>query len=262
MKVGLGLPLDDHTVLLTWARRADAGPFTTLAMADRILYHNPEPLIALAAVAGATERIRVQTEVLIMPARQTTLVAKQAATLHKISGGRFTLGIGAGIRDDDFAATGTDFKTRGKRLDEQMATVRAGGHEILFGAFRPAALERVARWGDGHLSAAPPKMSDQLFRTVERYWKDHGRDGAPRLVVQVNAALGPESTLEDARANIRSYYRFTGPYADQQAANLVTTESGVRAALQAFEDIGADEVIFYCWATDPDQVDRFADATG
>lgn len=258
MKVGLGLPLDDHNVLLTWARRADAGPFTTLAMADRIVYHNPEPLIALSAVAGATERIRVQTEVLIMPARETTVVAKQAATLHKISGGRFTLGIGAGIRDDDFAATGTDFKTRGKRLDEQMATVRAAGHEILFGAFRPAALERVARWGDGHLSAAPLTMSDHLFRTVETYWKDHGRDGSPRLVAQVNAALGPETILANARTNIRAYYN--GPFGDHQAANLVTTKTAVRSTLKAFENIGADEVIFYCWATDPDQVDRFADA--
>ncbi|GAB2840428.1 hypothetical protein GCM10027176_50310 [Actinoallomurus bryophytorum] len=208
MNVGLGLPVADPFSLLSWARRADAGPFTTLGLLDRLVYTNPEPLVTLAALAGATSRIRVQTEVLLGPLRESALLAKQTATLDVMSGGRFTLGIGVGGREDDHRAAGTDFRTRGHRFDEQLATmrrvwsgapfgagpigpapVRDGGPEVLIGAFRPAALERVARWGDGFLCAAPPAMADGLFRA----------------------------------------------------------------------GLGADEVMLYCWARDPDQVDRLAD---
>ncbi|MYX44206.1 LLM class flavin-dependent oxidoreductase, partial [Streptomyces sp. SID89] len=88
MNVGIGLPIGDPATLLTWARRADAGPFTTLGLLDRLVYDNPEPLVALAVLAGATSRIRVQTEVLLAPLRDTALLAKQAATLDRMTGGR------------------------------------------------------------------------------------------------------------------------------------------------------------------------------
>ncbi|MGY5135386.1 LLM class flavin-dependent oxidoreductase, partial [Streptomyces nigrescens] len=170
MSVGLGLPIGDPAQLLSWARRAEATPFTTIALLDRLVFGNPEPLITLATLAGATSRIRLQTEVLLAPLHRTALLAKQAATLDLLSGSRFTLGIGIGGRDDDYLASGIDLRTRGRRLDTQMATLRRlwsgeplsadvgpigpgparpGGPEVLFGGFVPAALERVARWGDG-----------------------------------------------------------------------------------------------------------------
>lgn len=168
MNVGIGLPIGDPARLLTWAQRADAGPFSTLGLLDRLVYDNPEPLVALAVLAGATSRIRVQTEVLLAPLRDTALLAKQAATLDRMTGGRLVLGLGIGGRDDDHQVTGVDLRTRGRRLDEQMAVMRRlwsgepysddvgtigpapsrpGGPEVLFGGFKPAALERVARWG-------------------------------------------------------------------------------------------------------------------
>ena len=130
MKIGLGLPIGAPEKLLTWARLADAGPFSTLGLLDRLVYDNPEPLVTLAAVAGATSRVRLQTEVLLAPLRDTPLLAKQAATLHRIGGGRFTLGLGVGDRDDDHLAAGRDRHTRGRRLDDQMATL----HRIWSGA--------------------------------------------------------------------------------------------------------------------------------
>ncbi|MFD8566825.1 LLM class flavin-dependent oxidoreductase [Streptomyces sp. NPDC059639] len=279
MNVGIGLPIGDPTTLLTWAQRADDGPFSTLGLLDRLVYDNPEPLVALSVLAGATSRVRVQTEVLLAPLRDTALLAKQAATLDRMSGGRLVLGIGVGGRDDDHRATGIDMHTRGRRLDEQMAVMRRlwsgepyadgvgpigpsparpGGPEILFGGFKPAALERVARWGDGFLSAAAPSWAGGLFDTVRAFWKEHGREGEPRMVAQVNVALGPDEVIDDARANMHAYYAFTG-MADRMVDGLLTTPTAVSDAIARFTDLGADEVMLYCYGLDPNQVGRLAD---
>ncbi|WP_433439976.1 LLM class flavin-dependent oxidoreductase [Nonomuraea sp. CA-141351] len=280
MNVGLGLPISDPAALLDWARRADAGPFTTLALLDRLVYDNPEPLVALAVIAGATTRVRVQTEVLLAPLREPALLAKQAATLDLISGGRLVLGIGVGGREDDHLVAGTDIRTRGRRLDEQMAVMRrlwsgepygdgagpigplparSGGPEVLFGGFQPAALARVARWGDGFLAAAPPSWAGGLIDTVQRFWKEAGRSGAPRIVTQVNVALGPEDVVADARTAMGAYYEFTG-MADRMVSGMLTTPGEIRQAVAQYADLGADEVMLYCYGRDPNQVDRLADA--
>jgi alkanesulfonate monooxygenase SsuD/methylene tetrahydromethanopterin reductase-like flavin-dependent oxidoreductase (luciferase family) len=280
MNVGLGLPISDPAALLDWARRADAGPFTTLALLDRLVYDNPEPLVALAVIAGATTRVRVQTEVLLAPLREPALLAKQAATLDLISGGRLVLGIGVGGREDDHLVAGSDIRTRGRRLDEQMAVMRrlwsgepygdeagpigplparSGGPEVLFGGFQPAALARVARWGDGFLAAAPPSWAGGLIDTVQRFWKEAGRSGAPRIVTQVNVALGPEDVVAEARTAMGAYYEFTG-MADRMVSGMLTTRGEIRQAIAQYADLGADEVMLYCYGRDPNQVDRLADA--
>ncbi|MFF3960327.1 LLM class flavin-dependent oxidoreductase [Streptomyces griseorubiginosus] len=280
MNIGLGLPIDDPAQLLTWARRADTGPFRTLGLLDRLVYDNPEPLVTLATLAGATSRIRVQTEVLLAPLHNTALLAKQTATLDHLSGGRFTLGIGVGGREDDCLAAGIDLHRRGRRLDEQMtllrrtwsgqpygegvgpigpAPVTPGGPEVLFGGFAPAALERVGRFGDGFLGAAlPPSFMANLFRDATTAWQKHDRPGRPRLVAQANVALGPETTLDRARSNLRDYYAFSG-HVEYMEAGLLTTPQQIRETTDAYFGIGADEVMLYCWAPDPDQVDRLAD---
>jgi alkanesulfonate monooxygenase SsuD/methylene tetrahydromethanopterin reductase-like flavin-dependent oxidoreductase (luciferase family) len=279
MNVGIGLPIGDPATLLDWARRADAGPFSTLGLLDRLVYDNPEPLVALAVLAGATSRIRVQTEVLLAPLRDTALLAKQAATLDRMTGGRLVLGLGIGGRDDDHQVAGVPIRTRGRRLDEQMAVMRRiwacepygddvgpigpaparpGGPEVLFGGFQPRALERVARWGDGFLAAAAPSWAGDLFDTVRVFWKEYGRDGEPRIVAQVNVARGPQEVIDDARANMRAYYGFTG-MADRMVAGMLTTPAEIRDAIAAFTDLGADEVMLYCYGLDPTQVDRLAD---
>jgi alkanesulfonate monooxygenase SsuD/methylene tetrahydromethanopterin reductase-like flavin-dependent oxidoreductase (luciferase family) len=279
MNVGIGLPIGDPTTLLDWARRADSGPFSTLGLLDRLVYDNPEPLVALAVLAGATSRIRVQTEVLLAPLRDTALLAKQAATLDRMTAGRLSLGLGIGGRDDDHQVTGVDMRTRGRRLDAQMAVMRRlwsgepygdgvgpigprparpGGPEVLFGGFKPAAIERVARWGDGFLAAAPLSSAGGLFDTARRFWKEYGRDGEPRIVAQANVALGPDAVLHDARARMHAYYAFTG-MPDRMAAGLLTTPAAIRDTITGFTDLGADEVMLYCYGLDPAQVDRLAD---
>ena len=118
MKVGIGLPGNvpgaKGDVILEWARRADAGPFSTLGAIDRLVYDNYEPMIQLAAAAGCTSNVRLLTGVLLAPLRNPGVLAKQAATLDAISGGRLTLGVGVGRRPDDYAAAPAAYNTRGR----------------------------------------------------------------------------------------------------------------------------------------------------
>src|SRR4051812_350421 len=125
MKIRIGLP---NTVRGTeggdmrdWAMRAEAAGFSTLGTIDRIVYANHEPLIALAYAAAVTERIGLLTSVLLAPLRSNTaLLAKQAASVDVLSGGRLTLGLAVGGREDDFDVSGVDFHKRGAIFDRQL----------------------------------------------------------------------------------------------------------------------------------------------
>ena len=116
MQIGIGLPSAirgvESGLILDWAKRADAGPFSSLGTIDRIVYPSFEPLVSLAAVAAVTQRIGLMTTVLLAPTRNAGILAKQAATLDALSGGRLTLGLGVGRREDDFRAVPASFRTR------------------------------------------------------------------------------------------------------------------------------------------------------
>ncbi len=111
-----------------FAREAEALGFTHLRVPDRVaavgVDHVHEPLTLLAWVAALTETIELVPSVIVLPTRQTVVVAKQAAEIDRLSGGRLRFGVGVGARAEDYAAFGQDFHTRGKRCDEQIAILR------------------------------------------------------------------------------------------------------------------------------------------
>ncbi len=284
MEIGLGLPISDPARLPEWARLAEEHRFATLAMLDRLAYDNPEPLTALAVLAGATSRIRLQTEVLLGPLRSTALLAKQVATLDRMSAGRFVLGIGIGGREDDHAAAGVPITRRGRLLDAQLADLRkiwsgepyrdahsagdapragvgpkpitAGGPPVLIGGFAPEALRRIARFADGFICAAPLAWAGGLVRTVNEQWDEAGRSGRPRLVCQVNVAVGSPATIERGRRAIAEYYAFTGR---PGWGSPMTDPVQIAETVAAYREFGADELIMYCYADDPHQVELLAE---
>jgi alkanesulfonate monooxygenase SsuD/methylene tetrahydromethanopterin reductase-like flavin-dependent oxidoreductase (luciferase family) len=124
MEIGIGLPNPvpgtNGGTLVEWARRAEHMGFSSLATIDRIVYPSYDSLISLAAAAAVTERIGLMTNILIGPLRNEVLLAKEAASVHRLSGGRLILGLAPGGRRDDFMALGNGFETRGGRLEHQI----------------------------------------------------------------------------------------------------------------------------------------------
>ncbi len=283
MKIGIGFPAwipgVQGSFLIDWAKAADAGPFSSLGLIDRIIYANHEPLIARAGAAGATRRIRLGTTVLLAPLRETTLLAKQAASLDAISGGRLTLGLGVGAREDDFSATSSDFHKRGKRFDQQLEgmeriwtgqafdaeigpigprPVQVGGPEVLLGGYSPAAIKRLQRWGHGFMAGGgDPHVANQFFRLTEAAWQEAGRPGKPRLVGCAYFALGENGAR--GAANLVDYYSFAPERAQRIAGSLPSEPERIRALIQTYQDIGTDELILWPTLPELDQMSRLAD---
>jgi alkanesulfonate monooxygenase SsuD/methylene tetrahydromethanopterin reductase-like flavin-dependent oxidoreductase (luciferase family) len=287
MRVGIGLPSTipgvSGSLILDWARRADAGPFASLSVVDRIVYPNYEPLITLTAAAAVTSRARLLTSVFLAPLRNTALFAKQAASLDALSSGRLTLGLGIGARPDDFEAAGVDMSTRGKRFDEQLETferiwsgqpfsetvgpigpppAQPGGPEILLGGYKPAALKRIARWGNGYIAGGVgPETAAQAYQMVQQIWREAGRPGKPHFVGCGYFGLGANAR-ERASGYIHDYYSYAVPYADAIVSTMPTSPDEVTSFIQAFADAGADEVMLWPCIAELDQVDRLAQIVG
>ena len=132
MKIGVSLPVrelkNDIHAIRDFAQLAEELGYSHLRIPDQVLrpknLHLHEPLTLMAYLAGITASIELTPSVIILPARQTVLVAKQAAEIDILSGGRLRLGIGVGGNEDEYAFLGQNFSTRGKRCDEQMRLLK------------------------------------------------------------------------------------------------------------------------------------------
>jgi alkanesulfonate monooxygenase SsuD/methylene tetrahydromethanopterin reductase-like flavin-dependent oxidoreductase (luciferase family) len=258
--VGIGLPTTipdtEGRTLVEWARRAEEAGFSTLGTIGRLVYPNYDDLIALAAAAAVTERIRLTTSILIAPLHaNTALLAKQAASLDRLSGGRLVLAVGLGGRDDDYVASGLPTTGRGRRLEELLEELKriVGGHD-------EAALRRAARFGDGWImGGGTPEMFAQMAGAVDQAWQAAGRSGKPRKLSLAYFALGP-GAREQADSYMKHYYGWLGEFADQIAASAAVSEEMVRGYVAAFEQSGCDELIMIPSSSELDQVALLAEA--
>lgn len=167
-----------------------------------------EPFVLFGYLAGLTKRIELVTGVIILPQRQTVLVAKQAAALDVLSGGRLRLGIGIGWNPVEYEALGENFKNRGRRSEEQVEVMRklwtqelvtfeGEWHKITdaglnplpiqrpipiwFGGGHDQTLRRVARLGDGWFPLlGPDDKCRAMIEKIRAYTREAGRD--PRSV--------------------------------------------------------------------------------
>lgn len=132
MRVGISLPVrelqDDLGALRAFAEAADELGFTHLRVPDQVIRPGTgplnEPMTVLSFMAAVTSKIELVPSVIVLPARPTVLVAKQAASLDRLSGGRLRLGIGVGKHPKEYQALGADFHTRGARCEEQIDLLR------------------------------------------------------------------------------------------------------------------------------------------
>jgi alkanesulfonate monooxygenase SsuD/methylene tetrahydromethanopterin reductase-like flavin-dependent oxidoreductase (luciferase family) len=276
MDVGIGLPAAvagaDFTRLPGWAAAAEQAGFSSVAVIDRVVYGNAEPLLALAAAAAATSRIRLTTSVLLAPLRHSgVLVGKQASTLQALSGGRFTLGMAVGGRADDYEAVHAEHARRGRSFDRMLDEMEqvwsgaagvgpSGRPEVLLGGNAPATLERVVRHGDGWVAGGGgPMLFQGTADKVRAAWGEAGKPGAPRMVALAYFALGDDAE-EAARSYILDYYAFLGPFAEKVAEGTLTSPERVKGAVAAFEAAGCDELLLFPCSAGGDQVERLAEA--
>lgn len=270
MNIGVGLPntigQTDGDQLVEWARRADAGPFSSVAVLDRLLYDGYDPFAALAAAAAVTGRVTLATMIAIGPLRPAAMLAKQAASVDTLSGGRLTLGLGIGARADDYEAAGVAQRDRGARLSEQLAYLRGAADgavpvradmQLLVGGGSGQAFSRMARYADGYAhGGGPPRAFARAAASARAAWTDYGRPGQPRLWGQAYFALGDD---EQGAAYLRDYYAFTGPFAEKIAAGNLTSASAVKDLIRGYAEEGCDELVLLPTVADIAQLDRLAE---
>jgi len=175
-----------------------------------------EIFVALGFVAAVTERIRLVTGIVILPQRQTVLVAKQAAEVDVLSGGRLSLGVAVGWNDVEYVGLNESFTNRGKRCEEQIEVLRTlwtqdfvdyEGHyhripegsinplpvqqpiPILIGGDADLVLRRAGRVGDGWMPTGTASEAAAKVGRVREYCAQHGRDASSfELVATVTQA--------------------------------------------------------------------------
>jgi len=280
MKLAIGLPATipdtPPDLILEWAKRADNAGFSSLGIIDRLVYPNFEPMMTLAAVSSVTKRARLMTTVLIVPLRNAAVLAKEAATLDRLSGGRLTLGFGIGGREDDSRAAGIAHGRRAKRFEQQLNLMRRiwsqqpvgeqvakigplpvqqGGPEVLIGGYTPVAASRAGRLGDGFIGGGGIDAQTALsfYKVATESWKSSGRKGKLRFVCSTYFALG-ENSAQKGAAYIRDYYGFMGPRVEGVVNAILSTPNAVNDAIRSFRDVGADELILWPTIAELEQV--------
>ncbi|HEU5380126.1 MAG TPA: LLM class flavin-dependent oxidoreductase [Ktedonobacteraceae bacterium] len=278
MQVGVGLPGTvpgaNGQLIIQWAAQADQGPFSSLGVLDRLVYDSYEPLTMLAAAAAVTQRVLLATTIVIGPLRNTPLLAKTAASIDALSNGRLVLGLAVGARKEDYDAAGIEYRTRGKHLSEQLATLRmiweekrlnptsasSQGPALLLGGASDLGFARMARYTNGYVhGGGPPRAFARAADKARAAWLDAGRPGQPQLWAQGYFALGNQATIEAGMNYLRDYYAFTGPFAEKIATGILTTPQAIAQFIRGYEEAGCHELVLFPTIPDLDQLHALAE---
>ena len=284
MDIGIGIP---NTVpgttgpqILEWARRAEAAGFSSLGTIGAVSYPGYEELTVFAAAGAVTERIRFLSNVLIAPARSTAELAKQAASVDQLTGGRLTLGLGIGWRPTDFQLTGREFASRGRLFDDQLralqtawagepleegtrpvgpSPVQQPGVPLLIGGTVDASVRRVVEFGSGWTAGGlPPDAVAPMVEKVQAAWREGGREGRARIVALAYFSMG--DNVDRSRRYLLDYYQPMGDdIAEMVAGSALRSGESIRGALEAYSAVGVDELILDPTVPEPTQVDLLAE---
>ncbi|MBZ5734963.1 LLM class flavin-dependent oxidoreductase [Nocardioides sp. TRM66260-LWL] len=298
MHVGMTLPVMEPDLwaapdtLERWARAVDAGPFASLCFGERVAFDNPETLTLLGAAAAWTSRVRLATTVVVPALHRPVPLAKALATADRLCGGRLSVGVGVGGREEDYRAAGADPSDQTiAAMAGAVAAMRAvwageppegasravgpppvqdGGPEILVGTLGPRTLAHAAHWADGLAGVsldADPAGIERVFGLARTAWADAGRP-APRLTTSFWFAL--DETAGGAEASRAQIHRHLRHYMSWLPASLVDalaptagfagTLPQLRSLLATLADLGADEVQLIPTDSDVTQVELVAGA--
>jgi len=240
MKIGVSLPVremkNDLGAIKAFAQLADELGYSHLRVPEQIARSNNkhlhESMMILAYVAGCTQNIELFPSVVMLPARQTVLFAKQAAELDVLAGGRVRIGVGVGGRAEEYAALGQDFRTRGRRCTEQMQLLKRLWTEDVVnfeGEFDsvqgvginplplqqpipmwigskpvpdPRVVKRIAHHADGWLVLCSPEEFSEVKAAISREAQSAGRDPEHIGTEAGVAVVGPrEAEWQDRVVN-------------------------------------------------------------
>ena len=282
-------PLTKPENVVNFARKCEAMGAHSMWTIDRIAYDNLEPLTILAAAAGATQRIRLGTSVLLANLRHPSHVAKIIATLDFISNGRVTLGLGFGSRESDYKAVELPFDHRGSRAVEQVQLMKRLWTEdnvthngrfynvenlsvgprpvhkphppIWTGGSAEVALKRAGAWADGFICGSSA-IADfpATWEKISGYAKAAGRD--PNKIRK--ASLTFMAIDDDQGKAVKTVEEYVMRYygrlrADVANTSLVGPPSAIVDRIGSFLSKGLDTLIIGLADPDPKQLDLFGE---
>ena len=268
MNIGMTLPVMEPDLsrkdLENWTLRIDAGPWSHIALGERILFPNPEFLSTLSAVAAWTKRVEIIATISVLTMHNPILSAKQFATIDMISEGRFTLGVGVGGREEDYKSIGSDWSNRRwATLSKNVKTMQSvwlkelhpnlgpttfsnGGPKILAGAVGPKAMEMSSDFAEGlagfSFNADIEEIKDSFNRVNDAFKK---KDKTPRLITSFWFGLG-EAARSDIQTHLERYLNWMGDDLAKDLAKIAGfsgSQNDLNDFLLLIKAAGATDVI-------------------
>lgn len=287
--IGISVPLASHdverTTDLQFAKRSEQAGVHSVWALDRLVWHNNESLMSLAAMSGVTTTVKLGTCVLLAPLRQPALLAKQVASLDSLSNGRAILGLGVGSRVDDFAAMDTPLERRGARAEEVISLLEKawsgepfkyegeffnydvgpigprpvnGTIPIWFGGGAEAVLRRTARVGDGYIasSSGGPERFRRNWSKIQEYCGEAGRDPAAITHGSLVFACCADSRAEAEEVAMKHLNTYNAGTRTDLSPYLLGTPDDCLEKAHAYVEAGAEMLVINSFTANLKYLDK------